>query len=297
MRYAHCDECRAELAPIEDCLPIEWRCPNCGPLPGADYGWRCETCGSLEERWGDNLVCPACITAADGRDEVTPGDLIGRRYPVLDHGFLEVIDLMGSDVDICAAARISTGSKARSPEDDTKLITYLWRHKHTSPFEMCELKVHLKLPIFVARQLVRHRTASLNEYSGRYSEMRPEFYIPAVFKSQDTKNRQGSAEPLPSDLSETLRTELMGCAAAFSQYQRMLAAGCSKELARIVLPLNTYTEWVWKIDLHNLLHFLTLRCDPYAQGEIRAYADTLAAIVRDWCPLTHAAWAASLEEV
>jgi thymidylate synthase (FAD) len=221
-------------------------------------------------------------------------ELRGAAIPVLDHGYVIVLDWMGSDQAIADAARTCTGSG----RDGTDLIRYLWRHQHTSPFEMCELKILAKMPIFVARQWVRHRTASINEVSARYSELPGEFYIPAQFKVQDTKNRQGSADPLDEELNAQLRAELVEhCERAEALYQRMLVAGVARELARLGLPLNTYTSWVWKIDLKNLLHFLTLRCDAHAQAEIRAYADTLAEIVRLWCPVTYNAWKESLSRV
>jgi thymidylate synthase (FAD) len=217
-------------------------------------------------------------------------ELRGVEIPVLDHGSVVVLDWIGDDAAIVQAARTCTGSG----RDGTGLINYLRRHRHTSPFEMCELKILVKLPIFVARQWVRHRTASINEVSARYSVLPGEFYVPEGFKSQDTKNRQGSADPLPADLNAALRAELIQhCARAETLYQRMLDAGVSRELARLCLPLNTYTSWVWKCDLHNLLHFLTLRCDQHAQAEIRAYADVIAEIVRLWVPVTYAAWRGS----
>ena len=214
-------------------------------------------------------------------------ELRGEAIPVLDHGSVTLLDWMGDDRAIVDAARTCTGSG----RDGTALIAYLWRHGHTSPFETCEIKILAQMPIFVARQWVRHRTASINEVSARYSELPGDFYIPDQFKAQDTRNRQGSAEPIDPELNEQFRAELIEhCGRADALYRRMLAAGVSRELARLPLPLNVYTKWVWKIDLRNLLHFLDVRCDAHAQTEIRAYADVLAAIVRIWCPVTYAAW-------
>ena len=217
--------------------------------------------------------------------------ILGEQMPVLDHGFVRAVDYMGNDAAIVQAARVSYGDGTKTLREDEGLIRYLWRNKHTSPFEMCEIKLHCKMPIFVARQWVRHRTASINEVSARYSVLSEEFYVPEQFKTQDTKNRQGSAGDLDRALNTRMREELAArCRDAYREYEFALSNGVSRELARMVLPVNFYTEWYWKIDLHNLLHFLTLRCDAHAQAEIRAYADVIAEIVKLWVPTVHVAW-------
>jgi thymidylate synthase (FAD) len=225
--------------------------------------------------------------------------------PVLDHGFIRVIDYMGDDAAIVQAARVSYGKGTRHVSSDRGLIGYLMRHRHTSPFEMCELKLHVKLPIFVARQWIRHRTANVNEYSARYSVLEDEVYLPepGLMAAQARSNRQGRGEPLPEAVALRFRERLrQGAEDAFAAYREMLnldadgrpqdpeAPGLARELARIVLPLDTYTQWYWKIDLHNLLHFIALRADPHAQHEIRVYAELLLEIVRRWVPLTAAAF-------
>jgi thymidylate synthase (FAD) len=225
--------------------------------------------------------------------------------PVLDRGFVRVIDYMGDDAAIVQAARVSYGRGTKQVSTDRGLINYLMRMRHTSPFEMCELKLHVKLPIFVARQWIRHRTASVNEYSARYSVLDDEFYLPAPehFATQSTANRQGRAEVLQGAEAAAARAALETNAAdAYGRYIELLnegdvrqpldpeRAGLARELARMVLPLNAYTQWYWKIDLHNLLHFVALRADPHAQYEIRAYAEVLLDVVRRWVPLTHAAF-------
>jgi len=217
--------------------------------------------------------------------------VLGEARPVLDYGFVRVIDYMGNDAAIVQAARVSYGDGTKTLREDEGLIRYLYRNRHTSPFEMCEIKLHCKMPIFVARQWVRHRTASINEVSARYSVLSEEFYVPEQFKAQDTKNRQGSAEALGESDNVLMQDWTMESSqACYDLYTRMLDKGSSRELARMVLPVNFYTEWYWKIDLHNLLHFLTLRCDAHAQAEIRAYADVIAEIVKLWVPTVHAAW-------
>jgi thymidylate synthase (FAD) len=225
--------------------------------------------------------------------------------PVLDRGFVRVIDYMGDDAAIVQAARVSYGRGTKQVSSDRGLINYLMRMRHTSPFEMCELKLHVKLPIFVARQWIRHRTANVNEYSARYSVLDDEFYLPAPehLAAQSTTNRQGRAEVLDGPAAAAARDALeTNAAEAYRRYVELLnenddgqpldpgRAGLARELARIALPLNTYTQWYWKIDLHNLLHFVALRADPHAQYEIRAYAEVLLDIVRRWVPLTYAAF-------
>jgi len=201
------------------------------------------------------------------------------KYKVLNHGFLNLVDHMGSDDAIVTAARVSYGQQNKSKEEDRKLIRYLMKHRHTSPFEMCEVKLHVKLPIFVARQWVRHRTASLNEISGRYSVLNADQYIPKTFRKQSQSNKQGSSE-------ESVEYTIGSYDKSVTEYQKMLNLDISKEISRIVLPLATYTEWYWKIDLHNLFHFLKLRLAPNAQQEIREYAQKIAIIVKDLFPIS-----------
>lgn len=222
--------------------------------------------------------------------------ILGQRIDVLDHGFVRVIDYMGNDAAIVQAARVSYGAGTKSVSDDTGLIRYLLRNQHTSPFEMCELKLHLKMPIFVARQWIRHRTASLNEVSGRYSVLPDQFYVPEVgwVQPQSLLNKQGRDGSYDEEDQETIRDLLGGSARdSFDAYHAAVdesGHGLARELARIVLPLSTYTEFYWKIDLHNLLHFLRLRTDPHAQKEIRAFAEEIAGIVGLWVPATYGAW-------
>ncbi|MGH2498676.1 MAG: FAD-dependent thymidylate synthase [Candidatus Limnocylindria bacterium] len=225
--------------------------------------------------------------------------------PVLDHGFIRVIDYMGDDAAVVQAARVSYGGGTKRKRDDAGLINYLMRNRHTSPFEMCELKVHVKLPIFVARQWVRHRVAALNEISGRFSILDREFYIPAPehLAAQSARNRQGRGDPLDSERAgRVLRMLRDDAERAYAHYVEMLdeptngtevgerPPGLARELARMNLPLNLYTQWYWKIDLHNLLHFIQLRADEHAQYEIRVYANVLLDVVKRWVPLTHAAF-------
>lgn len=206
---------------------------------------------------------------------------------VLDHGSVEVVDWMGDDSDIVKAARISTGSSTKTKLEDERLIDYLVEHEHTSPLEMCEIKLKLCMPIFIARQWMRHRTASINEYSGRYSEMKEQFYIPKEFRLQSKINHQGSDGLLDEQTNIALQNQICSdFQQTFSDYQNMLEKGVSREMSRIILPLSTYTTFFWKIDLHNLLRFLRLRMDPTAQMEIRVYADEIWKIVQAWVPVT-----------
>ena len=233
--------------------------------------------------------------------------ILGEPFRVLDRGFVRVVDYMGDDAAIVQAARVSYGAGTRRARDDENLIRYLMRHRHTTPFEMCEIKLHVKLPVFVARQWIRHRTASVNEYSARYSLLDREFYIPETrhLAVQSTANRQGRGATLEGAGAERVRRLLAEDAErAYAHYLEMLnededgrrrdetKPGLARELARIGLPLNVYTQWYWKIDLHNLFHFLLLRADPHAQYEIRAYAETiLERVVRLWVPMAHRAFA------
>ncbi|MEM9012076.1 MAG: FAD-dependent thymidylate synthase [Pseudomonadota bacterium] len=218
-------------------------------------------------------------------------------HPVLDHGFVRVIDYMGDDAAIVQAARVSYGAGTKKARDDTGLIRYLMRHWHSTPFEMCEIKLHVKLPVFVARQWIRHRTANVNEYSARYSILDREFYIPAPenLSAQATSNRQGRGEVLEgAEAARVLDILKTDSARAYDHYEEMLSqedqAGLARELARMNLPANVYTQWYWKIDLHNLFHFLRLRADAHAQYEIRAYAEVMCRIVADWVPAAYAAF-------
>ena len=232
-------------------------------------------------------------------------ELLLRSFSVLDRGFVRVIDYMGDDGAVVQAARVSYGRGTRTVRADRGLIRYLMRHWHTTPFEMCEIKLHVKLPIFVARQWIRHRTANVNEYSARYSILDKEFYLPAPehLASQSTANRQGRSSTLDArEAEEALRLLRDNSERSFQHYGWLLnedesgapldadRQGLTRELARIGLPLNTYTQWYWKTDLHNLLHFLRLRADPHAQYEIRAYAETLLHILKAWVPLTFEAF-------
>lgn len=266
--------------------------------------------------------------------------------PVLDHGFVRVIDYMGDDGAVVQAARVSYGKGTRKISDDRGLIRYLMRHRHTTPFEMCEIKLHVKLPIFVARQWIRHRTANVNEYSARYSILDREFYVPdrdylearreeakeqrrlakraalgepelpvaaptlapvgpkpRHTAGQSASNRQGRDTPLPdAEAEDVLRTLHAESARAHTVYMHLLnedeagqtanpeRLGLARELARMVLPTNFYTQWYWKVDLHNLLHFLSLRADPHAQYEIRVYADAICDIAQRWMPLSFEAF-------
>jgi thymidylate synthase (FAD) len=215
---------------------------------------------------------------------------LGREVPVLDLGFVQPIDYMGTDEDIVQAARVSYGPSTRKLHDDRGLLRYLMRHRHTTPFEMCEVKFRCKMPIFVARQWIRHRTANVNEMSLRYSEAPDEFYVPALeaVTLQSTTNKQGrdGETELPPEQREQVR-ELMRAhnELAYADYQRLAGdLGIARELARTVLPVSLYTQWIWKIDLHNLLHFLDLRLDPHAQIEIRVFAEAMAEFVQAWVP-------------
>ena len=222
--------------------------------------------------------------------------------PVLDHGFVRVVDYMGDDAAVVQAARVSYGRGTKQVSKDQGLINYLMRHRHTTPFEMCEIKFHVKLPIFVARQWIRHRTANVNEYSARYSVLDKEFYLPAVehLAAQATVNRQGRGEVLDETAAERVLDLLQGDAErAYAGYVALLnegeaadtsRPGLARELARMNLSLNFYTQWYWKIDLHNLMHFLSLRADPHAQYEIRAYAGVMLDIMKRWVPMTYEAF-------
>jgi thymidylate synthase (FAD) len=218
-------------------------------------------------------------------------------HPVLDHGFVRVIDYMGDDAAIVQAARVSYGAGTKKARDDSGLIRYLMRHWHSTPFEMCEVKFHVKLPVFVARQWIRHRTANVNEYSARYSILDREFYIPEpdALAAQSTVNNQGRGAVLEgaeaARVLEILKSDAMR---AYDHYEEMLSQdgqqGLARELARMNLPANVYTQWYWKTDLHNLFHFLRLRADAHAQYEIRVYAELMCRLVADWVPAAYSAF-------
>jgi thymidylate synthase (FAD) len=219
--------------------------------------------------------------------------LIGVRHPVLTHGYVVLVDYMGGDDAIVQAARVSYGPGTKSVRDDRGLIRYLMRHRHTTPFEMVELKFLVRLPIYVARQWVRHRTANLNEVSARYSVVPDEFDLPEPedIRRQSKRNRQGRDEPLPAETAARFRSDLQRVSQeAYHAYRSALEAGVARETARLLLPLAYYTEWYWKIDLWNLLHFLSLRLDPHAQEEIRRYAAIVADITRALCPVAYEAF-------
>jgi thymidylate synthase (FAD) len=231
--------------------------------------------------------------------------MLFQAIPVLDHGFVRAIDYMGDDAAIVQAARVSYGRGTRRVSEDSGLIRYLMRHRHSTPFEMCEIKYHVKLPIFVARQWIRHRTANVNEYSARYSIMDREFYLPAPehLAAQSSVNRQGRGDVLAGEeaahVLDLLREDATRC---YDHYAEMLnedatgaardpsRQGLARELARMNLTLNTYTQWYWKIDLYNLFHFLSLRADAHAQYEIRAYAEAMLGTVKAWVPVAHQAF-------
>ncbi len=232
-------------------------------------------------------------------------DILYQPIPVLDHGFVRVIDYMGDDSAIVQAARVSYGKGTKKLSDDAGLINYLLRHQHTTPFEMCEIKYHVKVPIFIARQWIRHRTANVNEYSARYSVLDREFYIPNVdqLAMQSKQNHQGRGELLRGVEAQHVLDLLKEDATRnYDHYVEMLnedpdgnvideeRAGLARELARMNLTLNTYTQWYWKIDLHNLLHFLSLRADTHAQYEIRVYADAMLETIKRWVPIAHKAY-------
>ena len=224
---------------------------------------------------------------------------------VLDHGFVRTIDYMGDDAAVVQAARVSYGKGTKKVSDDAGLINYLLRHRHTTPFEMCEIKFHIKVPIFIARQWIRHRTANINEYSARYSVLDREFYIPSLdqLASQSTQNHQGRGDVLDgAEANEVLQILKEDSIRNYDHYVEMLNEdpdgnkidedrnGLARELARMNLTLNAYTQWYWKIDLHNLLHFLSLRADAHAQYEIRVYADAMLETVKRWVPITYNAF-------
>ena len=214
--------------------------------------------------------------------------ILDKTFPVLDKGFVRLVDYMGSDSRIVQAARVSYGDGTKTVREDRGLINYLLRNEHTSPFEQVVLTFHVKLPIFVARQWIRHRTARLNEISGRYSVMKNEFYVPSAddIAFQSTDNKQGrSRDEVPTELRETVLNEIIdGQMKSYESYQKLIDQNIARELSRINLPLSLYTEWYWQIDLHNLFHFLKLRLDGHAQKEIRDYGKVMYEIASKVCP-------------
>ena len=225
--------------------------------------------------------------------------------PILDHGFIRVVDYMGDDTSIVQSARVSYGKGTKKVSKDEGLIKYLMRHWHSTPFEMCEIKYHVKLPIFIARQWIRHRTANVNEYSARYSILDKEFYLPSPehLAAQSQSNRQGRGDVLEGDKAKQVLELLKGDAEqTYNNYQTMLnerydgstiddkSVGLARELARMNLTLNTYTQWYWKTDLLNLMNFLRLRADSHAQYEIQIYAEKMVEILKKWVPLTYEAF-------
>ncbi len=232
-------------------------------------------------------------------------EILYQPLPVLDHGFVRVIDYMGDDAAIVQAARVSYGKGTKKVNEDAGLINYLMRHRHSTPFEMCEIKFHVKLPIFVARQWIRHRTANVNEYSARYSILDREFYIPspAHLAAQSKTNRQGRAGLVEGAEAKRVFELLKNDSEqVYDHYIEMLnedeagneinpdKKGLARELARMNLTVNYYTQWYWKVDLHNLMHFLSLRADAHAQYEIRAYADVMIDVLKRWLPITYEAF-------
>jgi len=260
-----------------------------------------ETKGRLSPEQLEEIAASRAETQSTLRPTVA--DLEGVLFtalPVLDHGFVRVVDYMGDDAAVVQAARVSYGRGTKRVSDDRGLIRYLMRHWHSTPFEMCEIKLHVKLPIFVARQWIRHRTANVNEYSARYSILDREFYVPRPedLAVQSATNRQGRGDVLdPEQATEVMALLREDAQRSFDLYDRLMADpeqeagyGLARELARMALPLNAYTQWYWKIDLHNLMHFVRLRADAHAQYEIRAYAEVLNEILGKWTPLTHEAF-------
>ena len=232
-------------------------------------------------------------------------NILFEALPILDHGFIRVIDYMGDDTSIVQAARVSYGKGTKKVNTDSGLIKYLMRHWHSTPFEMCEIKYHIKLPIFIARQWIRHRTANVNEYSARYSILDKEFYLPSKenLAAQSKNNRQGRGEVISGEQAKEVLDLLKGDAErTYVNYETMLnerydgsiidekKSGLARELARMNLTLNTYTQWYWKTDLLNLMNFLRLRADHHAQYEIRAYADVMLDTLKRWVPITYEAF-------
>ena len=261
--------------------------------------------GSDKER--DREIAESRAASEPTRRATVPAleEILYTALPVLDRGFVRVVDYMGDDGAVVQAARVSYGRGTRKVSEDRGLINYLMRHRHSTPFEMCEIKFHVKLPIFVARQWIRHRTANVNEYSARYSIMDNEFYIPATSQlaTQSASNRQGRGDVLEGDEAARVLALLQADSQRqYDHYAELLnendageavddkRRGLARELARMSLTLNFYTQWYWKVDLHNLMHFLSLRADPHAQHEIRVYAEAMLEVMHRWVPLCHEAF-------
>jgi thymidylate synthase (FAD) len=256
----------------------------------------------LTQAQSEEIEAARAVRAETSRPTVPALEaMLFQALPVLDHGFVRVIDYMGDDAAIVQAARVSYGRGTRRVSEDAGLIRYLMRHRHSTPFEMCEIKYHVKLPIFVARQWIRHRTANVNEYSARYSILDREFYIPSPeqLAAQSSDNRQGRGAVLQgAEAAHVLDLLREDATRTYDHYAEMLnedgadpgRQGLARELARMNLTLNTYTQWYWKSDLHNLFHFLSLRADPHAQHEIRVYAEAMLATVEAWVPAAFAAF-------
>jgi thymidylate synthase (FAD) len=220
-------------------------------------------------------------------------NVLGNEFKLLDHGFVRVVDYMGNDNAVVQAARVSYGAGTKKVNEDIGLINYLLRHHHTTPFEMCEIKFHIKCPVFVARQWIRHRTANVNEYSARYSIVDNEYYVPESDKIalQSLSNKQGRGTNVDSDLADEFISKIKETSEKqYKHYNDMLERGVAREIARVSLTLNYYTEFYWKIDLHNLMHFLALRADSHAQYEIRVYASQMLELVKLWVPHTYSAF-------
>ena len=246
-----------------------------------------------------NQIAAQRESSAQTLRAVSPGmeERLYTAHEVLDHGFVRVIDYMGDDSAIVQAARVSYGEGTKHVSNDEGLIRYLMRHWHSTPFEMCEIKLHVKLPVFVARQWIRHRTANVNEYSARYSILDREFYIPAPehVAAQSSVNNQGRGQLLEGEeAARVLEILKADSTRTYDNYEAMISdegqQGLARELARMNLPTNIYTQWYWKVDLHNLFHFLRLRADSHAQYEIRVYAEEMCRIVADWVPLAYGAF-------
>ncbi len=225
--------------------------------------------------------------------------ILDKEFPVLDKGFVRLVDYYGSDQRIVQAARVSYGEGTKTVRQDAGLIDYLLRHQHTSPFEQVVLTFHVKMPIFVARQWVRHRTGRMNEVSGRYSIMKDEFYVPetSCIAKQSTDNKQGRGEVLSENEASKIQDDFAaGQKDAYDMYSQMVDGGLAREIARINLPLSLYTEFYWQMDLHNLFHFLKLRLDGHAQYEIREYAKVMLDMARKVCPLATASFENDMQQ-
>ena len=216
--------------------------------------------------------------------------IVGKEHKVLDHGFIRVVDYMGNDGSIVQAARVSYGQGTKTVREDSVLIKYLMRNEHSTPFEMCEVKLHVKLPIFVARQWVRHRTANINEYSARYSIACEEFYVPSIenINVQSSTNRQGRGNAVETQEAKKIQESIKEISSdCYKRYQEFGEAQLARELSRMVLPVNFYTQWYWKIDLNNFMRFIKLRLDVHAQYEIREYAKVMLEIMKLWVPFAY----------